>query len=273
MKHFLVTTDFSDAADNAVNYAVELAKKAQAAITLFHAYSVPVMVSDAPVMPVISYEELEKDNLELLKKIQNEINSNSPGVKVDIICRIGFPGEEISKILSESHFDLTIMGIKGHGTVSQFFGSTSTTVAKNSVAPVLIVPLEARFKNIPDIAFAFDYREINEPRNIKIIQEIAKLFNSRIHVLNISGQVKEIPIEKALVAVQIDHILEEVNHELSFPANEDPVLGIEEYLTKNKCDLLVMIKRKHGFFDSLFKGSYTKKMAFHTHIPLLVLHD
>jgi hypothetical protein len=31
--------------------------------------------------------------------------------------------------------------------------------------------------------------------------------------------------------------------------------------------------RKHSLLSSLFHESNTKKMAFHTHIPVLTLHD
>lgn len=36
-------------------------------------------------------------------------------------------------------------------------------------------------------------------------------------------------------------------------------------------DLVITIPKKFGFFESLFKRSVTKKLAYHTEIPLLIL--
>jgi nucleotide-binding universal stress UspA family protein len=274
MKHYLVAIDFSDSARNALNYAVELAKATNATITLFHSYVVPVTVSDLPSIPVISYDELEKDKLELLNNLKSEVKRLAPDLRVDVMVRIGSAKEQIDKATTAYPYDLIVMGIKGHGKMTEFFGSTTIAVSGNSEIPVLIIPFETRFKAIFDITFAFDYREIGEPRHMDILREFAQFFKARIHVLNIGDkETREIPVEKALVAVQIDHILEEVGHDLSFPNHENIIPGIEKYLAENKSELLVMIRRNHGFFEKLIKGSYTRKMAFHTHIPLLVLHD
>jgi hypothetical protein len=37
--------------------------------------------------------------------------------------------------------------------------------------------------------------------------------------------------------------------------------------------LVIMVPEKYGFFKSLFHHSVTKKLAFHTHIPLLLLKE
>jgi len=50
--------------------------------------------------------------------------------------------------------------------------------------------------------------------------------------------------------------------------------GIRYYLAlKDDNDLVVMINRKHGFIDSLFRVNHTHKMAYHTTLPLLVLPE
>src|ERR1017187_347742 len=108
MKHYLVATDFSDSARNAAKFAIELAKSTKARITLVHFYSVPVMVSDAPVMPVIAYEELQKDNLALLRQEQAEMARVAPGVKVDVLAQLGFANTEISEIGKFPDYDLIV---------------------------------------------------------------------------------------------------------------------------------------------------------------------
>jgi hypothetical protein len=38
-------------------------------------------------------------------------------------------------------------------------------------------------------------------------------------------------------------------------------------------DLIITIPKKMGWFDSLFRRSHTKMLAFHSHVPLMVVHE
>jgi nucleotide-binding universal stress UspA family protein len=51
----------------------------------------------------------------------------------------------------------------------------------------------------------------------------------------------------------------------------DVVASINQYVADKNVDLLVMAKHNRSFFDRLFHSSLSKKMAIHSHIPLLVL--
>jgi nucleotide-binding universal stress UspA family protein len=51
----------------------------------------------------------------------------------------------------------------------------------------------------------------------------------------------------------------------------DVLQSINNYVETEHVDLLVMAKHNRNFFDRLFHRSLSKKMAFHTQIPLLVL--
>ncbi|MBL8008508.1 MAG: universal stress protein, partial [Ignavibacteria bacterium] len=54
---------------------------------------------------------------------------------------------------------------------------------------------------------------------------------------------------------------------------EEKVLeGINDYINSNDVDVLAMAIRKRSLIDKIFNRSLTKKMAYHTKIPLLALH-
>jgi nucleotide-binding universal stress UspA family protein len=57
MKTIIIPTDFSPAAINAMNYAADMAIAINASLLLFHVYSVPISMTDVPVM-LVSVEEL-----------------------------------------------------------------------------------------------------------------------------------------------------------------------------------------------------------------------
>jgi hypothetical protein len=45
------------------------------------------------------------------------------------------------------------------------------------------------------------------------------------------------------------------------------------FLHQHKIDLLITIPKRRSFFYTIFKRSHTKMMAFHSNVPLMVVHD
>ena len=71
----------------------------------------------------------------------------------------------------------------------------------------------------------------------------------------------------------IENSLKDTEHTLYFPASKDTINEINDFADSHQCDWLVMVPHKHKLLSGLFHKSNTKQMAFHTHIPLLALHD
>lgn len=272
MRTILAPTDFSGTANRAVEYAVALAAKTNADITLFHCFHVPVIAGDAPVV-TIPFDELEKGSINALNAKKNKLGKKYPGVRINTVSKVGFATEEIVEYVQNNPTDLIVMGISGSGKLDQLLGSTATAVSKKSEVPVLIVPPETGTEKLENIVFAFDFKEIDNTSNINIVIELARQFNSKITALNIKQEFEEISLEGALAAKQANTLLSDVPHRIVKFSDTDPIHGIDNYLKDHAADLLVMIKRKHSFFDLLFNTSNTRKMAFHTHIPLLILHE
>lgn len=271
MKNILATTDFSAIADNAVDYAMNLAKETRADVTLFNCYHIPVVTGDGPVITV-PFEELEAASTDMLNTRKKNLENKFPGVKINVVSKAGFATDEIADYIKSNPIDMIIMGISGSGNFDRLLGSTATAVSKQSKVPVLIVPGKAVFKKPANIVVAFDFKEVENTSSVNLVVELAKQFGSRITALNVS-QHHEVSLEQSLASRQANDLLSDVHHRMVNYNDTDAITGIEHYLKSHDVDMLVMLKRKHGFFDTLLHGSNTRKMAFHTHVPLLVLHD
>ena len=102
MKNILLPTDFSPNADNALNIAIEIARKVKGKLVLFHAYSVQLIDPNMPAEIYLSaYQEEEKaakENLdELCKKIK-EANKDENGDSlfgIDAIVTQGLVVDEV----------------------------------------------------------------------------------------------------------------------------------------------------------------------------------
>lgn len=271
IRSILAPTDFSDVGNNAVDYAVELAKHTRASVTLFHCFHIPVMAGESMVVP-IPFEDLEKDSLDGLTNYKKKLNALHPEVSVDIVSKVGFAADEIAEYVNDHQPDLIVMGIAGSGSFDQLLGSISTAVAKSSKTPVLIVPPARKFTALENIVVAFDLKEIENTESVNIVLDLAKLFNSKITALNVREH-EVVDSAEALGAMQANDLLEGVPHTMVNVTDDSPVEGIDHYTESHTVNLLAMIKRKHSLLDSLMHGSNTYKMAFHTHVPLLVLHE
>jgi nucleotide-binding universal stress UspA family protein len=65
--------------------------------------------------------------------------------------------------------------------------------------------------------------------------------------------------------------LQGISHDYIFIEEENALKGIEAGIDEFQADLLVMVPQKHGFWDTVMNRSTTRKIALHTHIPLLAL--
>jgi len=274
MKKILLPTDFSDVSDNAIRYAVEIAKLTGASLTLLHVYHVPVVTTDMPVvMPTL--EDLEKDCLSGLEKIKQEILSHNSGLNVDCKCECGLVVDEMEDYLKVNSVDLIVVGTQGAGYLSEkLLGSVTTSLIKKVKVPVLIIDREVRYKPIKKIALACDYKEISNA-TLSSLKEFGKLFNAKIFVVNVVREEAEIipTTDEAAVGVKIDHLLEDIEHSYHYAQNDDVVEGVNDFVQEHNIDLIVMIPRQHSGFRNLFHEAETKRMAFHTHTPFLSLHE
>lgn len=77
MKTIIIPTDFSPAANNAVNYGVDMALAIDASVLLLHVYNIPIALGDVPVA-LLSIDELKQaaeNNIEGLKKDLEHVTS------------------------------------------------------------------------------------------------------------------------------------------------------------------------------------------------------
>lgn len=270
MKTILVATDFSKAAENAVRYAAELRKQAKAKIILFHAFHVPVIASDIPP-PIMDLDVIEKDCIKELKKIKSKFELP---VNTACVCKFGMAVSEINDYVEEQHIDLVIMGMQGAGFISEkLLGSVSTSLMKQAKVPVLIIDQKVKYKEIKKIVLASDYKDVASNDVFASLKEFAKLYEARVYVLNVEK--KSSPTSPATIVsdfMKLEYSLENVDYTFHYVKDDDVVHGINQFVKEKKMHMVAMIPRKRSVFENLFHSSNTKHMAFHTKVPLLILH-
>jgi nucleotide-binding universal stress UspA family protein len=274
MKNILIPTDFSDSSKAAASYAIEFAKANNANITFLHVFHIPMVASEATVvMP--NFDELEKDSMDALLKLEESLRlKHQLTTKANCIVKPGFLIDEMKDVIKENKIDLVIMGIAGAGKLAEVLIGSNTTIAIHNLdCEVLVVPSDSVYKPIKNIAFACDFIKVKESPAISKIKTWAKTLNAKTFILNIVAPEEKPSTEKAIAGIKLESIFDSMEHSLHFPENDDITYAINDFVEKHNIDLLIMIPRKHNIFTSIFHKSNTKKMAFHSHIPLLTIHE
>jgi nucleotide-binding universal stress UspA family protein len=275
MKTILAPTDFSDTASNAINYAVEIAKLSGAKLVLFHVYSVPIIPVETSM--VITADEVEKDAMHALRELAREIHlKNGKELIVECVCRFGSSVKEINYFADEHQSDLIVMGIEGSSAylTEKIIGSTTTAVIKKSRRPVMAIDKNVKYRSIKKIALACDYHEMKNPAPINFLKELTALFQSKLFVINVVNELQPVSdAGKDIAAMKLEQMLGSCDH-ISYPLeNEDVIEGINHFVDDKAIDMVVMIPQKHSVLKNLFNASHTKRMAFHSKVPLLTLQE
>jgi nucleotide-binding universal stress UspA family protein len=138
LRRILVPHDFSDTAQHALAYALDLAEKLGARVTIVHAYEV-----------VYGFPESVQLTTEMLSAVQSAARTalealvartQRPGVVVDAVLRQGPAWSEIDEVAKEAHVDLIVMGTHGRrGIARALLGSVAEKVVRTAPCPVLTV--------------------------------------------------------------------------------------------------------------------------------------
>ncbi|MFM7218379.1 MAG: universal stress protein, partial [Bacteroidota bacterium] len=177
---------------------------------------------------------------------------------------------------AESGADLIVMGTRGASGIREaLIGTISASVVEKAECPVIVVPEETSWSNFDRILYATSYEE-GDYGNVEGVIEFAKAMNAEVILLHISSGKYEKTYEFDAIERFKESIRADSGYErLSFKLldDEDVYEGINAYAAEIRADMLAMTLRHRPFMSRLFQRSMSKRMAFHTHIPLMVMHS
>lgn len=274
MKTILVPTDFSDIANNAINYAAKLSVYAKSKLLVFHAYHVPMIVSEVPFVLTSEENQLEEKCNEQMRLVIEDLKKKYGNkLEIESLSVPGYTSDEIVDIAKYKNCDLIVMGTKGAVGNSTLLGSNTVDVIKHTHCNVLIIPDKVKFEKIDKIVFAFDFNTIKNNTVFDPIIELASLFNSEIMIFNIEDSRVQPTAEKAIQGIKLGHIFENLKHTFWFSEHANIVDAIHQFAVNNHAVMITMIRRSHNLFQQILTKSNTKHMALNSQLPLLILHE
>jgi nucleotide-binding universal stress UspA family protein len=137
-QHILVPIDFGESSNEALDLAMGLADKFGAALSVVHAYEMPVYPYDGAFLAAPEWAEaIENAAKGKLDEVLATVRAKLP--RANGILRAGPAAVEILAAASEHKADLIVMGTHGrHGLERALIGSVAERVVRLSPVPVLV---------------------------------------------------------------------------------------------------------------------------------------
>lgn len=270
MKTIIIPTDFSPAAINAMNYAADMAIAINASLLLFHVYSVPISMTDVPVM-LVSVEDLEKNArsqmAELAKKLEHIVPDK---VQISYETKLGDTIDELELLCERVQPFAVVMGARGATGLDALLGSTTLAAVRRLKWPVICVPTGKEYgTGIHKIGLACDFKDV-EATPAGTIKDVTENFHAALHVLNVAPKHEN---SNGKETELLQSMLESSKPVYDYIDHENVEEGLSEFAEKNNLDLLIVIPKKHNFWERLFNKSSTKQLVSHSHIPVMCIHE
>jgi len=271
MKTILVATDFSPAAFNAAKYAADMATVINADILLLHVFQLPISYSEVPltVNEADMMEQADKA-IEALREQLTEHTHNKINIQTEV--RMGTFYRELNDVCERISPYTVVMGSQGTTATDRLlFGGHTVHAMKHLMWPLITVPNGAAFSAVKKIGLTCDFDKVVDTIPVDEIKMLVNDFHAELHILN-TGKQKVFDPNIVFQSGLLQEMLVTLKPNYHFITHENTDQGIMDFAEENNIDLLVVLPKRHGLFDSLLHKSHTKQMVLHSHVPVMALH-
>ncbi|PWH85274.1 universal stress protein [Brumimicrobium oceani] len=276
MIKILFPTDFSDAAENAFFYALNLTRKLNAELVLAHVYSLPELGRALHNTSKEVFEIMEMESLESFKKSVGKLRSKAEekGYGDVDFKHLMAEGQIVPKIINLAileEADYIVMGTTGAtGLKEVFLGSVASGVIDGAPCNVLSIPEESSPTNSIDrIAYLTNYKD-EEIVSFNEVNKFASHFNADVCSIHYEKDVDDVTsenMENWKKKLGVDY---EALDSFVVSGNNFEEAVCELYINQN-IDILAIQPRKRNFFTHIFKKSISKQIVQRLSIPLFTL--
>jgi nucleotide-binding universal stress UspA family protein len=140
LRRILVPTDFTETSEKAIEWALGLAAKLGAAVTVMHAYELPIIgFPDGAIVatPEIASHIADASRAALDATVKR---LTGRGIPIESVLREGATWEEINAVAELIAADLIVIGTHGRkGLARALLGSVAENVIRTATRPVVSI--------------------------------------------------------------------------------------------------------------------------------------
>lgn len=276
MKKILLTTDFSDNAEQAIEYAIHLFKYDDCQFYVLHVLKSSTFISDdlMSMQPSSNlYEQLISSAKLKLENYIKDITSKHNNILHKFIPIVDYDNlvAAIKQVAEKQRIELVVMGTKGASNKARrLFGTNTIHVIQGCTLPVLAIPDKYTFKPIEKVMFTSNYEMEYNYTDLKALIDLVEHNDYKIDILHL-GESNLLSLEQESVKTSLQNCFKNVNHQFIELETKEFLKIITQFIKSNNIDLYAMVNRKHGFWERLFTEQKIEKVAYNMTIPFLVM--
>lgn len=273
MKKIIAPVDFSEPSVNAAKYAVQLASDLpDSTVTLYYVYETIVAGSDGTPL-LIDPDARKNVAIVALNNLKTEIENISK-IPVEIVAEEGRLAPCLEKYVKQNEIDLIVMGITGSSKLEQLIiGSNTLNVISKDICPVFIIPGNASYKKIDRVIFTSDLKNVASTTPLRPLKKMLDMLHPELYVVHVTAAQTAVPKTELEEKRILEPLLKNYNPHYFFVMEEDFTAAVDKFAEEYAADIIITVPRKHSFLSGLFKESNTKKLAYHSNLPILALHS
>lgn len=277
MKKILVPTEFSTCADNALDFAIQTSKLFLSEVTVLHAYEKMGHLYTDYMGANKEYDQSQLTEVyDTLTNLQKRLEE-SEGIKISTtVCTDSV--KCIPLATYDNEIDFIVMGTSGaSGLKEKLFGSKTSDIIGKVPVPVIAVPIEYSWKMPQKILILVSKFE-KDPVILDFIFELAGWYNAEVQFAVFTDEDDDNAstfMEHKRRIPEYERMLKENYGENTITVTN--ILGksfedsLEDYISKNEIDMVGMITYQRSLPERIFHPSLTRRMSYHTKIPLLAI--
>lgn len=238
---------------------------------VFHAYDIPHYERSLTTSLLMEMKSSAEDNM---KDFEEKHLQNS-GVPYETQVKVGNPIRLSRELAKQKKIGLIVMGTRGASGIEEFLiGSNAASVIHNVNVPVMVIPPHSEAKPFKKIVLASDLELEEKEQPLRELKAFANIFGAEINILHFQDKDGTTRGNRDF----INNVLGDTPHTYSITSvNEDEDEDIDDailaHCRKKNADAVAAISKRYGFFQGLFHKSITSKLAYHTDIPMIALHE
>lgn len=273
----MIPTDFSEAARRAAAYAIALGGQLNIRrLVLYHAwYQSNVVDINMPGPDLANEDEFRAINDEWMDSFAEAVK-NAAGGGFEVVKEIDYSPLDsgVANAARKHHAEYVVMSVSGSGKfVEKLLGSSAVSVARKIGVPVIIVPGGYEFETIERIALSCDYKDTEHTIPFGKIASIVEETGAGLFVIYVDTNGELPPDALKENKDRMKRLLKISGVEFRSLKGERYIDAVNDFSEENGIDLVIVVPKKKGFFELLFRGSHTSELAFGSRKPIMIIHD
>lgn len=280
MKNVLILTDFSENAWNAMLYAIDYFKDMPKVFYVLHVSSMgsmPLQESPYAKTQIGIEQSYTKPAKVQLNQLIERIKQERPECKIHefyALSDYNFLTDAVRRHVADKKIDLIIMGTKGaSGLKKIIIGSNASDVITRVQCSTLVVPENAKFNGLDEIAFPTDFSMLHGVKILHPISNILKNYTSNLRVLHISKRNDLLDDNQLKNKELLEDYFSNDAHSFHFLINRKISDAIQEFVHTRNIKMIVMVARNLNYFQQILFHTKVEEISYHTDIPFMVIHE